>query len=89
MERTSSVAISFRTYATAFFDNPEASPTVAFNVKDYFRVTTEQARKDASRMLHALKHWAKTARQEGISEASIARMSGNFERGLDMLKKAV
>lgn len=76
--------------ATALdFNEPEADVRIAFDVMDYFRVTKKQAHKDALRMLRVLRDWDKVARRTGITEASIARMAGNFERGIEMLRTAM
>ncbi|MEE8716491.1 MAG: type II toxin-antitoxin system HipA family toxin [Coriobacteriales bacterium] len=69
------------------FDRPEADARIAFEVRDYFRVTGQQARSDAARMLPALRGWRRIALSEGIPEASIERMAGNFERGITELEQ--
>lgn len=70
------------------FDRPEADARIAFEVRDYFRLTAQEARADAVRMLSALKGWKRVARSEGVSEASIERMGSNFDSGMETLERA-
>lgn len=64
------------------FDRPDADPRIALEVAEYFRLSNEVAREYARGLAVKLADWQRVARSEGISEASAARMAGNFERGI-------
>ncbi|MCH4082970.1 MAG: type II toxin-antitoxin system HipA family toxin [Olsenella sp.] len=73
--------------ATALdFDRPEADPRIALEVSDYFRVSEDQAKAYMRKTAHVLEAWPAIARGEGISEASIQRMSSNFQSGIASLE---
>lgn len=75
--------------ATALdFDRPEADPRIAVDVSGYFRVSEEEARAYAGRVARVMAEWQREARRQGISEASVRGMQGNFERGISLLGKA-
>lgn len=74
---------------TLDFDNAEASPRLALDVADCFRVGRDEAVAAGRRMLSVVQSWRKVARSEGIPEAAQAVMAGNLERGLSALEKAV
>lgn len=69
------------------FGRPEADPRVALDVAEYFRVNNDAARRAAREMADSLRAWRKIAKGEGIGEASINAMAGNFERGLRLLER--
>lgn len=74
--------------ATALdFGKPEADARIAFDVADYFRVGSSEAKDYARALAVALARWPIVARQRGISEASMSAMAPNFQRGLTNLQQ--
>jgi serine/threonine-protein kinase HipA len=76
--------------ATALdFGRPEADARIAFEVSDYFRVSKTEAKGYARRLAAVLRRWQVTARQQGISDASIKAMEPGFARGISNLEAAI
>lgn len=76
--------------ATALdFGRPEADARIALEVADYFRVSRPEAIAYMHRLAAVLKQWQATARQQGISDASINAMDAAFSRGIRNLEEAV
>lgn len=69
-------------------DRLDASPQLAMESSDLFRVPRPEARTFASRLARVLKGWEKVASQDGIARASIERMRSCFEGGIEKLQAA-
>ena len=68
-------------------DRPDASPQVAVEACEYFRVSHSEARAFAQRLARTLAGWEKIASQDGISKVSVERMRSCFEAGIERLEK--
>lgn len=68
------------------FDRYDADPRVAFEVCEYFRVSTSEAKDEASKMAAQLKHWSEKALSAGIDQSSIKAMETCFTSGIKKLQ---
>lgn len=67
-------------------DERLAVPSAAVAACELYRVIPAHARAEACRMARVLSGWRRLARQDGISKASIERMSTCFEAGISRLE---
>lgn len=63
------------------FEARDADPRVAFGVRDFFRLSAEEARGIASQTARAVSHWKSLAGKAGIEPRSIKEVSSCFEYG--------
>ena len=75
--------------AAVDFGRPGAGARIAFEVSYYFRVSRTEARGYARRLAAVLRRWQVTARQQGISDASIKAMEPGFARGISHLEAVI
>lgn len=68
------------------FDDRSASVQLAVDCADYFRVASDEARRIAASMAHALSGWRLVASSNGIGAASIDMMASCFESGVERLR---
>lgn len=68
-------------------DHLDASPQVAVEACEYFRVSHAEARAFAQRLARTLGSWEKVASQDGVSKASLERMRSCFEAGIGRLER--
>ena len=69
------------------FEARDADPRVAFGVRDFFRLSAEEARGIASQTARAVSHWKSLAGKAGIEPRSIKEMSSCFEYGERRLRE--
>lgn len=67
-------------------DRSDASPQVAVEASEYFRVGREEARAYAHRLVQVLASWERVAVADGIAKASVERMRSCFEAGISRLR---
>ena len=63
------------------FDVRDADPRAAFDVREYFRLSAEEARHIASQTANVVARWKGLARKAGIDSRSVKEMSSCFECG--------
>jgi len=71
------------------FDVRDADPRAAFDVREYFRLSAEEARHIASQTANVVARWKGLARKAGIDSRSVKEMSSCFECGERRLREIV
>ncbi len=69
------------------FDVRDADPRAAFDVREYFRLSAEEARHIASQTANVVARWKGLARKAGIDSRSVKEMSSCFECGERRLRE--
>lgn len=65
-----------------------ADPGLCLELREFFRVSDEEARRSCVAMLASLAQWRRVARADGLTERSIDRMAGCFDPGIAWLEGA-